>query len=552
MALKTFEIEERIGIPPGGGMLTLPDVSNVEDNLLREWLRSMAIPRWKVDATNRYWIQQIYIRGYKYALGVKRKAEEEEALKKGTHPMPRVTKMPFNIVDDDDLTTNNPPNIPDSPEHNFISAMARGDIIAATRELKVHRGLSLKESHDIVQDLAKGRLLPGFDHRVYDAWTGATRPSPTSIDATKLNGDAAAAISQLYVKVDRISSTIVDLQRSLNESSRELSAARAAATKSAEAAVTAADEAARKAVSFVLDAIQQRATATSVSESESPTSEPELPLDIPPPPLIDPHFHFDPGASRALLAAMNLKKNILITGQTGCGKTQLILQMHAKLGRPIARVNANGDMSVASFIGSWVSVDEFRLGILPLAMKGGYPILIDEADYIPPHIAAVLNPAAEKGGSLFIPETGERIKARNGFFIAATANTGGRGDGTGRYTGTEVLNLAFLDRFGITVKMDYMLQGSEIDLLQKYCPSAGLSLCTGLVSLATQVRRAFAARELGGTLSTRKLVDIMDLMQSGFDFTEALSLSFLNTLDEDDEKFVTSIADRLFDGNEPR
>lgn len=266
-------------------------------------------------------------------------------------------------------------------------------------------------------------------------------------------------------------------------------------------------------------------------------------------PEIDPDFYFDPTNTKAMATAMLLGMHSYIEGPTGSGKTELARQIHAQLRQPIARVNMNGDVTASTFIGSKeVDVSKgtyYRYGILPMAMQRGYTLLCDEVDYTPPHIAAVLNPVLEKGGSLFLPDTGETITPALGFKVIATANTGGKGDVNGVYTGTEVLNTAFLDRFGVKLKADYLPSSSEEEMLKKRFPGADSSEIKRLVRLAGDVRTAFVKGELSVSLSTRKLIDLLTLERSGLTLSESIYVTLLNWLDEDDQNLITSILSRL-------
>ena len=271
-------------------------------------------------------------------------------------------------------------------------------------------------------------------------------------------------------------------------------------------------------------------------------------------PTIDQNFYFDPQAARAILSALKLGKNFYIQGHTGCGKTQLIMQIHAKLGRQITRVNMDGDVTKRDFIGNMNltkdpegnTITTYTYGALPRAMLDGHTLLLDEFDKTPAHIAAVLHPGMEShNATLYLPDTGETITAQKGFLIAATANTGGKGDAQGQYTGAEVQNAASLDRFGVMIRMDYPPNVEEIKILTAKFPNQNPSVIATLVNFATHIRGAFARQELAATLSTRKLIDLLDLMADGFTLTEALGFTFTNWLDDDDKQLAATFTDRL-------
>jgi cobaltochelatase CobS len=271
-------------------------------------------------------------------------------------------------------------------------------------------------------------------------------------------------------------------------------------------------------------------------------------------PEIDPCFYFDPFATRVIRKAIALGRNVIASGDTGCGKTATFMQVCAVLGKGIIRVNPHDGITKESLVGG-VGLKNgethFQYGALPIAMKEGLVFLLDEADYLPPNLAAVFNPITERGGKLYIPETGETILPSPGFCVFATMNTGGKGDNSGNYTGTEVLNTAWLDRFDFMLKMDYLPQDKEYEMLAKRFPSLDEGLLREdnelekLLKLARDVRQAFSQGELAITLSTRKLISYFEQRENNFSQIEALRSCLLNWLDDDDKNLVKTMLDRL-------
>ena len=87
----------------------------------------------------------------------------------------------------------------------------------------------------------------------------------------------------------------------------------------------------------------------------------------------------------------------------------------------------------------------YKYGPLPLAMRYGGILLINEADLLSPEVAVGLNGVLD-GAPLCLPENGgEVISPHEMFRIACTSNTNGGGDDTGLYQGTVRQNLALLE-----------------------------------------------------------------------------------------------------------
>lgn len=265
------------------------------------------------------------------------------------------------------------------------------------------------------------------------------------------------------------------------------------------------------------------------------------------PAKLDKFFEFLKTPTSAILTGMVMAKNTYISGPTGCGKTELAIQIHKQLKRPFIRINMKGDATVANFIGAMRAEPKkgtyFKFGALPIAMKAGFTLIVDEVDYTPPQIAATLNPVLEGSRNLFLEDTGETIHAREGFCVIATGNTSGKSDPTGVYTGTEVLNTAFLDRFGVKLTMDYLIPDVESAMLMRRFPQEAGEDVELLCRAAKEVREAFKQGNLSLTFSTRKLVDYFELKPT-MGHSDSLRVVMLNWLDEDDLELVVQLFER--------
>ena len=265
-------------------------------------------------------------------------------------------------------------------------------------------------------------------------------------------------------------------------------------------------------------------------------------------PPIDHSFVLDMKLARAIAYGIATGKNVFIEGPTGCGKTMLATQVHAHAKLPMMRANMHGGVTAGTFLG-YEQADPtkgtfFEKGTLPTAMEQGITTVVDEVDYTPPQIAAVMHPALEAGRKIYLPEAKLTIKAKKGFTVIATANTGGKGDAYGAYTGTEILNTAFLDRFPIKLKMDYLDKDAEEQMLLAKAPQGSSKHVPALVAAAREIREGFQQGNLAVTLSTRKLAEILE-MTAHFGIEEAVKLGLTNWMDTDDEALVDAIVKRV-------
>ena len=205
---------------------------------------------------------------------------------------------------------------------------------------------------------------------------------------------------------------------------------------------------------------------------------------------------------------------VYITGLSGNGKTLMVEQVCANLGREMIRVNITKETDETDLIGSYELIDGNtirREGPVIVAMRRGAVLLMDETDYGSERLLC-LQPILE-GKPYFDKKTGEVIHPAKGFNIAATANTKGKGSDDGRFIGANVLNEAFLDRFAITVEQEYPKAKVEESILLLNFKALGIEdndFASKLVNWAEVIRRSFEEGAVDEIISTRRLVRIVE------------------------------------------
>jgi len=269
-------------------------------------------------------------------------------------------------------------------------------------------------------------------------------------------------------------------------------------------------------------------------------------------PKVNPAYHFPEFAS-GVASDMIENKRVMLVGHTGCGKSSLIEQMAARIGQPCLRVNMNGQTTIGDFVGLYtvkggetVWVD----GALPLAMRNGYWLIIDELGFAESAILSVLNYVLEPNGKLTLKEKGhEIVEPHANFRLFATDNAAGcMSDYRSLYQGTNLMNEAFMDRWRV-YHVDYLPAEEEAKVLAASVPRMTIKIATHLVKVANMVREAFRKEEISCTFSLRRLIDWSELMIRYRDPVKAAGPSIFSKTSRQDAEVIKAIIERTMLAN---
>jgi MoxR-like ATPase len=244
----------------------------------------------------------------------------------------------------------------------------------------------------------------------------------------------------------------------------------------------------------------------------------------------------------AIIKAGLPKTNVWITGLTGNGKTMMVEQVCAKLKRECIRVQITNLTDEDDLIGGFRLVSGetvWQDGPVVLALNRGAVLLLDEIDYGTSKLSCLQS--VLEGNGVYIKQTNRKVTAAKGFITIATANTKGQGDTSGKYVGTNGMNEAFLERFGVTLEQDYAPLATERKIIEKKMAALGIAadsqFAADLVQWADTTRKTYAAGGSDSLISTRRLVNIVELFGVFGDKAKAVTLGIARFDRETKESF---------------
>jgi cobaltochelatase CobS len=266
-------------------------------------------------------------------------------------------------------------------------------------------------------------------------------------------------------------------------------------------------------------------------------------------PVTDPAYRFDPSTTMAILSGFAEDRRVLVQGLHGSGKSTHIEQVAARLNWPCIRINLDSHISRIDLLGKDAivlrggkQVTEYREGILPWAYQRPIALVFDEYDAGRPDVMFVIQRLLEANGRLTILDQNKVLTPHPSFRIFATANTVGLGDVTGLYHGTQQLNQAQLDRWSVVVRLDYLNEAEEVEVVIANVPSMdtedGRALALQMVRTAEQTRIGFRAGDISTLMSTRSVIVWAQNAKVFHDIDYAFETAFLNRCDEAERPLI--------------
>lgn len=235
-----------------------------------------------------------------------------------------------------------------------------------------------------------------------------------------------------------------------------------------------------------------------------------------------------------ILYCLSYGKNVLLTGPSGSGKSEICYIATKHLGIDLEMFNM-GAMSEPrlSLIGAthfdkekgtWFKESRFVRSV----QRHRGAVLLDEITRCVVSAYNILLPLMDRQGYLALDESEDAGIVSKGKRVAflATANVGME------YTGTEAMDKALQDRFGTVIHMEFPPAASEVAVVV-HRTRCNATVAKKLVDIAVKQRELWLSGEFQTAISTRMLIEAGEMIGHGMAFNQACEFAIENQFPED-------------------
>ena len=240
-----------------------------------------------------------------------------------------------------------------------------------------------------------------------------------------------------------------------------------------------------------------------------------------------------------------------ISGLSGNGKTFMVEQACAKIGKEFIRVQINPETDEDDLLGGFRLINGetvFSKGPVLKAMENGAILLLDEIDRATNKIMCLQG--ILEGKPVLVKKTGEIVEPAQGFNVIATANTKGKGSEDGRFTAASIIDDAFLERFTISVDQQFPSLNIEKKIVIKHMEKFDCvdeDFADKLVVWADIIRKTFYDDGVDELISTRRLCHIVQTFSIFEKRDKAIDLC-ISRFDTDTKEAFLDLYTKVDDG----
>lgn len=228
------------------------------------------------------------------------------------------------------------------------------------------------------------------------------------------------------------------------------------------------------------------------------------------------------------------KKNTLLLGPTGTGKTDIIIRIAKLLDIELniydmgAMIDPLTDLLGTHRIKDGNSVFDYAKFVTDVQKPG--IILLDELSRAPLMTNNILFPCLDHRRTLNIEIAGSTdiraVKVHPDCVFIATANIGQE------YSGTNDIDAALMNRFN-ALQVDYLPQEIEAKILNVRT-GVDVEIANKILNVANAIRNAYLTQTISKPISTRETLECAELIVDGFTLKDSINLIFCQKFSKTD------------------
>lgn len=252
-------------------------------------------------------------------------------------------------------------------------------------------------------------------------------------------------------------------------------------------------------------------------------------------------FYIHPKTWQYLVRNIIKKKNTLLLGPTGTGKTDIIIRIAEMLNLELniydmgAMIDPLTDLLGTHRIKNGNSVFDYAKFVYDVQKPG--IILLDELSRAPLMTNNILFPCLDHRRTLNIEIAGSEdirnVKVHPDCIFIATANIGQE------YSGTNDIDAALMNRFN-ALQVDYLPQDIEKQVLNVRT-GIDINIADKILNVANAIRDSYLKQVISKPISTRETIECAEMVVDGFLLKDAINLIFCQKFSKTDNDEYSTV-----------
>lgn len=252
-------------------------------------------------------------------------------------------------------------------------------------------------------------------------------------------------------------------------------------------------------------------------------------------PDLDPHWVWPKPETEVAVWALQCGMPVRAIGMPGGGKTEFARNLAAITGRAFCRINFHGEVFLEDIVGKTDLIGgetRFTYGDFPKYVQRPSIMLLDEVTAAKPGLYMGLLQAFLEKKVTKIQATGETIPPHAGLWVMGADNALGLGDNRGKFPTRNVQDISTLNRWPVTVHINYMDTDTMSNLIKAHVPELHTGQCTKLARFGALCQTAFMQGEIPLTFSLRQAIPIAKMAVAFRNMELAIRVNYLNSFSD--------------------